>query len=69
MAIIFDRLFSALEAQGKNKNFLRKNGILPNTVDRLIKNKPVSTEIIDRICSLLECQPGDIMEFKKEAGE
>lgn len=63
MPITFNKLFEFLDLKGKNKNWLRQNGILPNTVDRLIKNKSVSTEIIERVCKLLDCQPGDLMEF------
>lgn len=66
MSISFNKLFLFLKAKGKNKNWLRQNGILPNTVDRLIKNKPVSTEIIDRICTLLDCQPSELMEYTSE---
>jgi DNA-binding Xre family transcriptional regulator len=63
MSITYEKLFSLLEMREKNKHWLRQNGILPNTVDRLIKNKHVSTEIIDRVCKLLDCQPADIMEY------
>lgn len=63
MPITFDRLFQFLESHGKNKNFLRENGLFPNTVDRLIKNKHVSTEIIERVCRVLNCQPADLMEY------
>lgn len=69
MPITFDKLFSFLESKGENKNFLRENGIYPNTVDRLIKNKPVSTEIIERVCRLLDAQPGDLMAFIPETEE
>jgi len=63
LPITFNRLESFLISKGKNKYWLRQNGILANTVDRLVKNKPVSTEIIERICKLLDCQPEDIMEY------
>jgi len=29
---------------------------------KLSANKTVQTDIIDRICTVLECQPGEIME-------
>ncbi len=63
MSITYHKLFSYLESKGVNKRWLRLNGIHANTVDRLVKNSYVSTEIIDRICKLLNCQPGDIMEY------
>lgn len=69
MKISFEKLFVLLTEQGKNKNWLRNNGVLPNTVDRLVKGKSVSTDIIARICGLLNCQPGDIMEYVDDEGD
>lgn len=66
MAISYKKLFTLLEKMGLNKNYLRKNGFHANTVDRLIKNQSVNTDIINRLCTLLDCQPGDIMEYIKE---
>lgn len=63
MAILFDKLFLVLKNSGHNKAFLRSNGIHADSVNRMLKNKSVNTEIIDRICTLLNCQPGDIMEY------
>jgi len=67
MPISYKNLFLFLEDKGCNRHWLRLNGIHPNTVDRLNKNGYVSTEIIERICKLLDCQPGDIMEYIPEA--
>lgn len=61
--------FNYLESKGLNKRWLRLNGLHPNTVDRLVKDGYVSTEIIERICSLLDCQPGDIMEYVPDSQE
>lgn len=66
MPISYKKLFELAEQQGKNKRWLRLNGIHPNTVDRLNKDGYVSTEIIERICKLLDCQPGDIMEYVED---
>lgn len=61
--------FNYLESKGLNKRWLRLNGLHPNTVDRLVKDGYVSTEIIERICNLLDCQPGDIMEYVPDSQE
>lgn len=60
--IKFDRLFKLLDERGLNKNFLRLHKIHANTVNRMLHNQSVNTDIIDRICELLSCQPSDIME-------
>lgn len=66
MPITYNKLFAFLDSKGVNKRWLRLNGIHANSVDRLKKNGYVSTEIIERICKLLECQPGDIMEYVED---
>ena len=39
--MIFDRLWKALEIRGKNKQYLKDNGIHSNTVAKLTKNTPM----------------------------
>ena len=62
--IKYDKLFERLKAEGKAPtSWLRAQGMHPNVVDRLRKNGSVKSETIDRLCSLLDCQPGDITEY------
>jgi DNA-binding Xre family transcriptional regulator len=61
--IRYNKLFELLEQQGKTAtNWLRQQGMHPSVVNKLRKNETVTTETIDRLCSLLACQPGDILE-------
>ncbi len=63
----YDRLFSRLASEGKTSTYwLRQNGIHAATVNKLRKNELVRTDTIDHLCRLLNCQPGDIMEFVEE---
>lgn len=65
--IKFDKLFARLDAEGKSAtNWLRQNGMHPSVVNKLRKNERVNTDTIDRLCGLLDCQPGDIMEYMNE---
>lgn len=65
--IKYDKLFALLEAEGKSAtNWLRTNGMHPSVVNKLRKNERVNTDTIDRLCELLHCQPGDIMEYESE---
>ena len=41
-------------------------GISTTTMSRLAKDKNVSTEILAKICAVLNCDVGDIMEFVPE---
>lgn len=61
----YTKLWLLLSSRGMKKTDL-KEVISGNTLTKLGKNKIVSTEIIDKICGFLDCQPGDIMEYINE---
>ena len=63
MSIRFYKLLDRLNRAGIGKEELRKKiGASSTTMAKISKNQMVSLEIIDKICSVLGCQPGDIME-------
>lgn len=61
----YRKLFELMEKKGIKKADLRKMGISPTIIDRLVKNRNVNTSTILRLCEILNCQPGDIMEYIK----
>lgn len=63
MSICYDKVFKLMELRGFNKNYLRKNGLYAATVDKLIKGGTVDTDTINKLCRILDCQPGDILEY------
>ncbi len=63
MAITYRKLFELIEKKGLKKVFLRKCGMNPKTINSLTKDKSVTIETINTVCKLLDCQPGDIMEY------
>ena len=50
------------------KELAEKTGLRPPTISAIctgtIKHLPV--DVLDRICDVLDCQPGDIIEFVKD---
>lgn len=57
-------VLQALKDKGYNTNKLRKEKILAeSTIQKLRENKPISWANIAQICELLQCQPGDILEY------
>lgn len=63
--IIYKNILDRLKAAGYNTNRLRKEHILSeSTIQALRDGKPITTTAINRICIMLQCQPGDIMEFQ-----
>ena len=67
MGIYYYKLFDLLNRRNLLKGDLIKMANISNvTVSKLAKNGVVQTDILDRICTALECQPGDIMEWIPE---
>lgn len=60
-------IISALKKAGFNTNTIRKEKLLSEgTLQSLRKGKYISMDAISKICKLLNCQPGDIMEYEDE---
>lgn len=56
-------VLAALKEAGYNTNRIRQEHILSEgTLQKLRTNTIVSIEIIDKICDLLNMNPGDILE-------
>lgn len=67
MPIKYDKLFRLLKERGVTTYQIRKEKIISeSSLQKLREGKPISTSTIERMCDLLDCQPGDIMEYVKE---
>ena len=57
-------ILQSLKAVGYNTSVLRKEKLMGEaTIQTLRKGDLVSWANINTICSLLNCQPGDLMEY------
>lgn len=66
--IKYDKLFKLLEEKKITTYYIRKNKITGEaTLTKLRNNEPVTTMTIDKFCALLDCQPGDLMEYIPDA--
>ena len=61
--IVYDKLWVQLKEKGVSQYRLNKSGISHSTLTRLKRNQYVSTDTINKICSILHCRIEDIMEF------
>lgn len=60
-------ILAALKQKGYSSTKLRNEKLLSeSSMQKLRNKKPVGLEIIAKICTLLECQPGDVLELKEE---
>ena len=67
MAISYNKLWKLLIDKKMSKDDLRKAaGIAPNTMTRLRRDEEVTLSVLSKICSTLNVDIGDIMEFMPE---
>ena len=60
-------ILSALKEAGYNTNRIRKERLLSEGVLQSLRGqKYISMENLARVCSLLDCQPGDILVYVPE---
>lgn len=63
--IVYYKLLDILNRKGMTREELRiAIGASPNTLVAISKNEPVTLKTINKICKVLQCQPGDILEYK-----
>lgn len=64
MAISYKKLWKLLiDKDMKKKDLQKAAGISSASITKLGKNENVNTEILQKICSALECDIRDIMEM------
>lgn len=60
-------VLAALKDAGYNTTRLRKEKLLAEGVIQSLRDgKAISFQNLGRICELLNCQPGDILEYEEE---
>ena len=63
MKVSYNKLWKLLIDMNLNKTKLREmTQMSPNTMAKLGKNETITMDIILRICEVLKCDVGDIME-------
>ena len=64
MAISYNKLWKLLVDRKMSKADLRKAaGIAPNTMTRLRRDEEVTLTVLNKICTTLNVDIGDVMEF------
>lgn len=65
MSVSYNRLWKLLIDKKMSQSELRKEvGIAPNTMTKMRRDEAVNLAILSRICDVLDCDFGDIMEHK-----
>ena len=67
MGVSYKRLWKLLIDHNMKKVDLNNaTKISPSTMSKLNKDEPVSLEVLMKICAVLECDIGDVVEFVNE---
>ncbi len=67
MALSYNKLWKLIIDKGMNKTDLRiRTGMSQATLAKLSKGENVTTDVLERICKVLNCEIGDIVEIKEE---
>lgn len=68
MAFKYDKLFSLLKERGITTYKIRKDNLISQAALTKMKSGEgnIDTRTLERLCSFLKCQPGDIMEFVED---
>lgn len=60
-------ILAALKQKGISAYRMRKNKIMGEaTIQQLRENQLTSWETMSKICGMLDCQPGDLLEYVPE---
>ena len=65
MSVSYKKLWKLLIDKDMNKADLRRaTGLSSFTIAKLTNGKDVSTSILKRICEIMKCDVGDILEIR-----
>lgn len=64
MSVSYKKLFDLMGERGIKKTHLRnRHNINSKVINSLVHNRSVTVSSIMQLCEILNCQPGDIMEY------
>lgn len=59
----YKNVLEQLKQKGYSSYYLSKNKIMGNSKIQNIRENRVDAKTINQICSILDCQPGEILEY------
>lgn len=70
MPIVYDKLLKKMDEQGITSYTIKKDNVIGQATLKKIKDGgDIDTRTIAKLCKLLNCQPGDILEYVEEENE
>jgi len=70
MPIKYDKLIKLLAEKGLTSYSMKRDNVIGQATFKKIKEGgDIDTRTIAKLCALLDCQPGDIMEYVPDEAE
>lgn len=67
MPIKYDKLISLMQKAGITSYTLKRDKIIGQaTYKKIMEGGDIDTRTIAKLCKLLNCQPGDILEYAED---
>ena len=68
MPIVYDKMLKLMEEKGITSYVCKRDNIIGQATYRKIKEGgDIVTRTIAKMCEVLNCQPGDLIEYVREA--
>ncbi len=69
MPIKYDKLIAMMQEKGITSYTIKRDKIIGQaTYKKILEGGDIDTRTIAKLCNLLNCQPGDILEYQSEDG-
>lgn len=70
MAVSYNKLWKLLiDKKMKKKDLIERSGVSKSTLAKMTHDEHVSTEILLKICLVLQCDIGDIVSFDTKSDQ
>lgn len=67
MALNYNKLWKLLIDKDIKKTQLHEmTGLSTSTINKLVNGENVNTDVLEKICKVLNCQIGDIVEYTED---
>lgn len=65
--IVYEKLRALMKSKGLTTYKIRKDNIISqHALQSIVHDKSITTDTINKLCKALDCQPGDLMEYKPD---
>ena len=69
MVIDYSPLWDTMEKKGITQYGLIQSGIDRRTLDWLKKNKNITMLTLEKLCTILDCSPNEVVRFERKDAE